>query len=290
MLKTTFNLLRHKQKTSFNLEHVPIAYLALTVALRYIDKITQPKSEFHKNNTIPGNPGQVIRRKCGSCKRGVLNDAFPHFSAELPRHYAADVLWAAPSDRNGCGRPDCRGQPALIPVDPRQNYTRVQTRSIERSSRAHNVPSWSDPFCRMGEDLRECAATVLVRCRDCKHEQTHLTPRWTIHHPPRYLLPRLKCQGCDRKDAYWDAVDKISTVIESCLRSILEGFKGVRCNLAEFPKIPEIIFARAQFKTRFKGLKKVKEARGDLGDSVEKTKDGTGNQDPGFTRKRKSVA
>lgn len=87
--------------------------------------------------------------------------------------------------------------------------------------------------------------------------------------PLRYLFPRLKCQGCDRKDADWDAVDKIPTVTESCLRSILEGFKGVKCNLTKFPKIPEIIFARAQFKTRFKGLKRVKEARGDLGDSVQ---------------------
>lgn len=62
--------------------------------------------------------------------------------------------------------------------------------------------------------------------------------------PLRYLFPRLKCQGCDRKDADWDAVDKIPTVTESCLRSILKGFKGVKCNLTKFPKIPEIIFAR----------------------------------------------
>jgi hypothetical protein len=40
----------------------------------------------------------------------------------------------------------------------------------------------------------------------------------------------------------------------------LEGFKKVGCNLAEFPKIPEIILARAQFKTSFERLKKAKEA------------------------------
>jgi hypothetical protein len=158
MLKAAFDLLHHKHKTSFYLEHAPVGYLALTVALRYIDKITQPKSEFHQNNTIAGEPGQVIRLKCSSCKKSALDDAFPHFSAELPGHYAADVLWEASPDRNGYGRPGCQGQPALVPIDPRQNYTRVQTRSIERSSRAYNGPSCSDPFCRMGEDLKDCAA------------------------------------------------------------------------------------------------------------------------------------
>lgn len=63
MLKTAFRHLHHKHKTFCDLEYAPIGHLALTVALRYMDKITQPKS------TIPGELGQVIRRHAVLAKR-----------------------------------------------------------------------------------------------------------------------------------------------------------------------------------------------------------------------------
>jgi hypothetical protein len=42
---------------------------------------------------------------------------------------------------------------------------------------------------------------------------------------------------------------------DSTLRSTVNGFKDVGCNLAEFPRFPEIIYAKASFEKRFEMLK-----------------------------------
>lgn len=140
---------------------------------------------------------QFLQREC------ALDDAFPHLSKDLPGYYAAHFIWAAPPDHNSCGRPGCQGQRVLLPIDPQQNHICVQTRGIERSSRIYNGPSWSDPFCCMGEDLKgmhsnsACTLWILQPQTDISYHMLG------IHQPSHYLLPRLKCQSCGWRDAYW---------------------------------------------------------------------------------------
>jgi lipoate synthase len=51
----------------------------------------------------------------------------------------------------------------------------------------------------------------------------------------------------------------MKTITEPSLSSVLNGFNAIGCNLEQFPRIPEIIFARTSYKNRFEMLKQAKE-------------------------------
>ncbi|KAJ5407610.1 hypothetical protein N7509_001493 [Penicillium cosmopolitanum] len=90
-------------------------------------------------------------------------------------------------------------------------------------------------------------------------------------HPPRFLIPRIRCQ-CDGKDHYFEPVDKtIKTISYRELEKIWNGFAKVGCNLADYPKIADYIFetkSTVSYKVRHKLLIKEKKARAEPGKTI----------------------
>ena len=227
-------------------------YLARMVGIMYVRKITRTKSGFKQVKAIPGEPGKSIRLKCTGCQRPVLDDAFPFFVAELPDCYLIEVVRSAQKGGNGCGQNGCKGKPSLIPANHSvQDHTRMETRAIARTKR--HKTNWKAPLCRAGKDLADCSETVRVRCRgsgqgnqkiECGRERDYDTPEWTLHSPARLVQPRLRCD-CDggEKDHYFEPVDKkIDMISFTNLWKIHQGFLKAQCNLADYPKLPDIIF------------------------------------------------
>ncbi|KAJ5699513.1 hypothetical protein N7536_002526 [Penicillium majusculum] len=236
-----------------NLNQLSTEYLARMVGIMYTQKLTRAqKSGFKQIKAIPGEPGKIIRLKCRGCQRPVLDDAFPFFVAELPDCYLIEVVRSAQKGGNGCGQNGCKGKPGLVPANHLvQDHTRMETRAIAQSTR--RKANWKAPLCRTGKDFEGCAETVRVRCRghgpsnqkiECGRERDYDTPEWTIHSPARLVQPRLKCD-CDgrEKDHYFEPVDKnIDMISLTSLRKVYQGFLDVRCDLADYPKLPGIIF------------------------------------------------
>ncbi|KGO67353.1 hypothetical protein PEX1_024390 [Penicillium expansum] len=249
-LELSFSLLDKGRRAHLN--KFSTEYLARMVGIMYIRKITRTESGFKQVKAIPGEPGKLIRLKCKGCQRPVLDDAFPFFVAELRSCYLIEVVRSAQKGGNGCGQNGCKGKPGLVPANHMvQDHTRMETRAISQTKRRKE--NWKSPLCRTGKDLEGCAETVRVRCRgygqgsqkiECGRERDYDTPEWTIHSPARLVQPRLKCD-CDgkEKDHYFEPVDKgIDMVSLTSLRKIYQGFLDARCNLADYPKLPEIIF------------------------------------------------
>ncbi|CAI7665406.1 unnamed protein product [Penicillium glandicola] len=249
-LELVFSLL-DKGRIS-HLDQFSTEYLARMVGIMYIRKITRTESGFKQVRAILGEPGKFIRLKCMCCERPVLDDAFPFFVAELPDCYLIEVVRSTQTGGNGCGQNGCKGKPGLVPANHTvQDYTRMETRAIAQTKRRR--VNWKAPLCRTGNDLEGCAETVRVRCRgsgqnnqkiECGRERNYDTPEWTLHSPARLVLPRLKCD-CDgkEKDHYFEPVDKkIETISLTNLRKIHRGFLKVHCDLADYPKLPNIIF------------------------------------------------
>lgn len=234
------------------LKQLSAEYFACMVGMLYIKKITRAKSGFKQAKATPGEPGKVVRLKCGGCQRPVLDDAFPFFTTGSPDIYIIEVVRIAQRGGNGCGQSGCKGKPGLVPVNRAvQGHTRMETRAIDQTARRNS--NWKAPFCRTGRDLDGCAGSVRVRCRgsgqgdqkvECGLERDYDTPEWTLHSPPRLIQPRLKCD-CDGKtnDHYFEPVDRrIPTILITTLRRVYQGFSDARCDLADYPKLPQIIF------------------------------------------------
>ncbi|OQD61461.1 hypothetical protein PENPOL_c016G07901 [Penicillium polonicum] len=250
-LELAFSLL-DKGRIS-NLNQFSTEYLARMIGIMYIQKLTRAqKSGFKQIKAIPGEPGKIIRLKCGGCQRPVLDDAFPFFVAELPDCYLIEVVRSDQKGGNGCGQNGCKGKPGLVPANHMvQDHTRMETRAIAQTKR--RKANWKAPLCRTGKDLEGCAETIRVRCRghgqsnqkiECGRERDYDTPEWTIHSPARLVQPRLKCD-CDGrgKDHYFEPVDKnIDMVSLTSLRRIYQGFLDAHCDLTDYPKLPGIIF------------------------------------------------
>ncbi|KOS48614.1 hypothetical protein ACN38_g416 [Penicillium nordicum] len=250
-LELVFSLL-DKGRIS-NLNQFSTEYLARMIGIMYIQKLTRAqKSGFKQIKAIPGEPGQIIRLKCRGCQRPVLDDAFPFFVAELPNCYLIEVVRSAQKGGNGCGQNGCKGKPGLVPANHIvQEYTRMEMRAIAQTKR--RKANWKAPLCRSGKDLEGYAETVRVRCRghvqgnqkiECGRERDYDTPEWTIHSPARLVQPRLKCE-CDgrEKDHYFEPADKkINMVSITSLRKIYQGFLDAHCDLADYPKLPNITF------------------------------------------------
>ena len=277
-LELAFSLL-DKGRVS-HLDQFSTEYLARMVGIMYIRKITRTDSGFKQVKAIPGEPGKLIRLKCKCCRRPVLDDAFPFFVAELPNCYLIEVVRSSQKGGNGCGQNGCKGKPGLVPANHgEQDHTRMETRAIAQTKR--RKANWKAPLCRTGKDLDGYAETVRVRCKgsglgsnkiECGRERDYDTPEWTLHSPARLVQPRLKCD-CDgrAKDHYFEPVDKrIDMISLANLRKIHQGFLNEHCDLADYPKLPAIIFnlepngdpkqkART-YRERFEHLKRAKVA------------------------------
>ncbi|KAK2768799.1 hypothetical protein FQN54_000657 [Arachnomyces sp. PD_36] len=89
MLETAFQLLygpycQRNTREFLDVFDSPIYDLAVKVGIGYIKKVTSPRKEFIRNNTIPGSPERVIARQCSGCEMHALDDAFPIFCQNMP--------------------------------------------------------------------------------------------------------------------------------------------------------------------------------------------------------------
>ena len=159
MLEIASQLLNWRDhNNSFDPSTSPIIALAVDVALQYVKKIVQTGGGLVQNCTIPGRADQVIQRQCFTCKKPVLDDAFPRFQKDMLGAYVITI-----HERSNCGPLDCEGQnSALTPINPRQKYTRLRTRAFEISARTRKKTSHITILLRSGSDLRDCAEEVLV--------------------------------------------------------------------------------------------------------------------------------
>ncbi|CAI7611635.1 unnamed protein product [Penicillium bialowiezense] len=238
-----------------------ILELGIKVALGYIKQVTSTRNPFIRENTVPGISGHVIRRKCSACKMFNLDDAFPLFSIKMPDRYVIRVNMKGA----GCGRPGCKGNPAIIPTDPRQKYVAPDRTAFDKALRAEEDKKMIFSLLRSGSDLNSCPSVVVVKCPKCINTRVH-SGRWTIHEPPRFVQPHLTCTDCGNRQGYFRAVDPtFETITEASLYSTLKGFREVGCVLFEFPKLPEIIFAKASYKARFEMLKHARDGLNDRG-------------------------
>jgi hypothetical protein len=216
VLETAFKMLSHSRTAviDFDEENCSILELAIEVAFKYIKKITSTRRQFVQQQTIPGSCGQVIVRKCKTCNMNVLDDAFPLFCKDMPERYVIIVLFGG----SGCGWPGCKGRPSLVPADPRLRYVAPISKGFEKAKRTENGASKILTLLRVGSDLEGCPSVVTVRCPKCRHTQDYSRPRWTIHKPPRLVLPRPKCGSCDFNQSYFSAVDsQMKTITEPAL-------------------------------------------------------------------------
>jgi hypothetical protein len=255
-LETVFQLLswrKEDRESLLPLGTYSITSLAVTVILQYLKEISRPGGQMRRSRTVPGSPDKVIQRKCSVCQKPSLDDAFPRFQKDMPGKYVITE-----HERATCGRIECRGRNvSLVPVNPRQDYTRLRTRAFKQTPQGKNEKAPINFLLRSGSDLENCEVEVQVRCsrKSCGHEKMH-RGRWTIHDPPKLLLPHLKCQVCGHGTGYFRSVDpKIPTVTEAALYDVLRRFKSVGCDLMEYPKLPNIIFAqKLDYRERFKLL------------------------------------
>lgn len=258
-LELVFSLLHRSPDP--HIKQIPAGFLASSVAISYVRKMMQPQSQSKKDKFIPAEPGQVVRFKCNGCNQPALDNAFAFVPVESPHRCVTEVLeYGLANSDFGCGRGGCQRCRSLSPVQPKEHRF------------AH--------MFRVGKDLKNCAQTVLIRCKGsgvdnekiaCGREKPYETPRWTIHSPPRFLIPRIRCQ-CDGKDHYFEPVDKtIKTISYRELEKIWNGFAKVGCNLADYPKIADYIFetkSTVSYKVRHKLLIKEKKARAEPGKTI----------------------
>lgn len=141
-----------------------------------------------------------MQRKCSVCQKPSLDDTFPRFQKDMPGRYVITE-----HEKATCGRIECCGRNiSLVPVDPRQDYTRLRARSFKYIPRGKNQKAPINCLLLSGSDLENCEVEVRVRClrKSCGHEKMHWG-RWTIQDPPKLLLPHLRCQVCGHGTGYF---------------------------------------------------------------------------------------
>lgn len=144
MLELASQLLHRKTTHDFSDTRTsPIVNLAVQVELRYIKEVTRKGSKLTVSSTIPGSLYQIVQRQYFTCKKPVLDDAFPQFHKDMPGTYIIVVY-----ERSNYGRPDSKGKnAALTPIDPRQEYKRLRNRALEVSVKAIKKRLQSRPCC-----------------------------------------------------------------------------------------------------------------------------------------------
>jgi hypothetical protein len=93
MLELASQLLHRKTTHDFSDTRTsPIVNLAVQVELRYIKEVTRKGSKLTVSSTIPGSLYQIVQRQYFTCKKPVLDDAFPQFHKDMPGTYIIVVM------------------------------------------------------------------------------------------------------------------------------------------------------------------------------------------------------
>lgn len=254
-LETAFKLLRCDQQSVYSgsIYSSKIEELALKIAWTYIESLIRKRRPVILELTVPGAPGDPIQRKCSSCKRRVLDDAFPRFAKRKRATYVVRTL-----EVEGCGLPGCKGRVDLIPVDEWQPHIRAARKELENIPKAKGRGNFDAFLCRSEEELDGLPKTVQTVCMVCDCPKLCGHPRWTIEREPRFVIPRLKCKGCNGKDRNFKPVEtKWETVNSTVLSKFWTKVTSGNFDPKENPALRRSLFGKGQFSTMKAVLRKL---------------------------------
>jgi hypothetical protein len=198
-------LLLHCDETALQsrrIETTSAAKLAIQVACKYTESMIRKRREVILNLTIPGPPRKVVQRKCSSCGRRVLDDAFPHFALKKPAAYVVRTL-----EDNGCGQSGCKGRVDLVPLDRWQRYIRASRIVLENPPNSNGRGGFDLFLCRSEYELNGLPKALQTVCKVCGSPKFCGSARWTIEVIPQFVMRRLRCRGCQGKSRNFLPVD-----------------------------------------------------------------------------------
>lgn len=230
-----------------------IEELALKVAWTYMEFLTRKRRPLILELTVPGVPGDPIQRKCSSCGRRVLDDAFPRFAKRKRATYVVRTL-----EVEGCGLPGCKGRTDLIPIDEWQPHIRGARKVLENPPKVKGRGNFDSFLCRSEEELGGLPKTIQTVCMVCGCPKLCGYPRWTIEKEPCFVIPRFKCKGCKGKDRNFKPVEKNwetinSTVLSKFWTKVTSG----NFDPIENPALRRFLFGKGQFSTMKAVLRKL---------------------------------
>ncbi|KAJ5084249.1 hypothetical protein NUU61_008828 [Penicillium alfredii] len=234
-LETAYALLQCKG----SLGALSIVGLAFSVLIAYAWKITRPRKTSVDSLLVLGTPPRnVVSRKCSGCGGRVLDDAFAYYAKVDPDVY---ILWRL---QNTCGLPSCTQQGVdLVPFDGWTKHSRPNRDELIEICNIWHEAAWAKYFLRTPAECGDLPRRVEIQCLQCGKKETKARPRWTPHTPPRLLKPIQKCSTCSIKRV-WKPVDtKVLTIGTSSLSRLWASFKKDGCDLAEYPRMPDVYFS-----------------------------------------------
>lgn len=260
-LERVFRLLRcdEKRLQSACTETSTIEEMAIKVAWAYTDFMTRKRRDIILELTIPGAPGEVMRRKCSSCGGRVLDDAFPQFAIKKRALYVVRTLEA-----EGCGLPGCKGRTDLLPIDEWQPHLRGTRKVLENPPNVKGRGEFDSFLCRSEEELDELPKTIQVTCMICGSPKLYGYPRWTIEEDPRFVIPRLKCKGCKGKDRNFKPVEEWETINTTFLSKFWTKVTSGNFDPRDDPAVRRRFLRKANFPAMKVALRKLRQQR--LGD------------------------
>lgn len=258
-LERAFQLLRCGKHTSYSpgcIDTLTIGELALKVAWTYIESLTRKRRPLILELTVPGAPGDVVQRKCSSCGRRVLDDAFPRFAKRKRAAYVVRTL-----EVEGCGLPGCKGRTDLIPIDEWHPHIRGTRKVLESPPKPKGRGDFDSFLCRSEEELDGLPKTVQTICMVCGCPKLWGYPRWTIEKEPRFVIPRLKCKGCKGKDRNFKPVEKWETINSTVLSKFWTKVTSGNFVPMDNPALRESLLGKGQFSTMKAVLRKFGQQR-----------------------------
>lgn len=255
-LVRAFRLLRGGEKTlhSGSIDTSTIEELALKVAWTYIASLARKRRPLILELTVPRASGEPIQRKCSSCGRKVLDDAFPRFAKKKRTTYVVRTL-----EVDGCGLPGCKGRTDLIPIDEWQPHIRGARKVLEKPPKAKGRGNFDSFLCRSEEELDGLPKTIQVVCMVCGCPKLCGYPRWTIEKEPHLVIPRLKCKVCHGKDRNFKPVEKQwETINSTVLSKIWTKVTSGNFDPMEDPALRRSFLGKGQFSTIKAVLRKLK--------------------------------
>lgn len=257
-LERAFQLLRCGEQTLYpgRIDTSTIGELALKVAWTYIESLARKRRPLILELTVPSAPGDVIQRRCSSCGRRVLDDAFPRFAKRKRAAYIVRTL-----EVEGCGLPGCKGRTDLIPIDEWQPHIRGARKVLEKPPKVKGRGNFSSFLCRSEEELDGLPKTVQTICMVCGCPKLCGYPRWTIEKEPRLVIPRLKCKGCKGKDRNFKPVEKLETVNSTVLWKFWKKVSSANFDPMDNPAVRRSLLGKGQFSTMKAVLRKLGQQR-----------------------------
>lgn len=245
-LERCFRLLRSDEQTlqSGCIETCIIGELGLRVASEYTRFIIRKRRHVILELSVPGAPGEVIRRRCSSCGRRVLDDAFPLFAKKKRTAYVVRTL-----EIEGCGLPDCKGRVDLLPIDGWQSHIRGTRKILGNPPNARGRGCFDTFLCRAKGELDGLPETVQTICMACGSPKLCRYARWTIEEEPRFVIPRLKCKGCGGSDRNFKPVDKLDTINSTVLSKFWTGVASGNFDPRDDPAVRRSFLGKANFAT-----------------------------------------